>query len=115
MGIHLAWEHALEFETLDIQVQAVCIRLYLPDCPQIALARGKLEQLARIGDGARQPIDAADDVFQFGALPAKFLRPLRLVPDAGLLQFARDFLQALVLIVVIKDTPLKSRCAPRDL
>jgi hypothetical protein len=38
MGIHLAGEHALEFEALDIQVQAVCIRFYLPDRPKIALA-----------------------------------------------------------------------------
>jgi hypothetical protein len=113
MGIHLSREHALEFEALDVLVQAVRIRLDLPDGAEVALARGELQQLAGIGDGARQPIEAADDVFQFGALPAKFLRPLGLVPDAGLLQFARDFLQALVLIVVIKDTPLKSRCAPR--
>jgi hypothetical protein len=115
VGIHLAWEHALEFEALDIQVQAVRIRFNLPDRPNIALADNEIEQLARIRDGARQPIEAADDVFQLGAFPAKFLRPLRLVPDARLFQFARDFLQALVLIVVIKDTPLKSRCAPRGL
>jgi hypothetical protein len=115
MGIHLAWEHALEFKALNIQVQAVRIRFDLPDRPQITLARGQFEQLACISDRARQPIKAADDVFQLGALTAKFLRPFRLVPDAGLLQLARDFLQALVLIIVIKDTPLRSRCAPRDL
>jgi hypothetical protein len=115
VGVHRAWEHALEFEALDIYVQAVRIRLDFSDRPEVALARGQLKQLARIGDAARQPIEAADNVFQLGALPSQFLRALGLVPDAGLLQFARDFLQAFMLIVVIKDTPLKSRCAPRVL
>jgi hypothetical protein len=38
MGIHLAGEHALEFQALDIQVQAVRIRFYLPDRAQIGFA-----------------------------------------------------------------------------
>src|ERR1700691_2084392 len=115
MRVHLAGKHTLEFEFLDIEVQADRVRFDLRGRTEIALAGGKLEQLARIGDCARQPIEAADDVFQSRALPAEFLRPVRLVPDAGLFQFAGYLLQALVLIVVIKDTPLKSRCAPRVL
>jgi len=54
-------------------------------------------------------------LFEFSALPAEFLGALRVVPDSGLFEFAVYFLQALVLIVVIKDTSSKSRCAPRDL
>ena len=115
MGIHLAGEHALEFEALDINVQAVGIRLDIPDRTQIALPRGHLEQLAGVRNAAGQSIEAADDVFQLRPFASEFLRTIGLVPDAGLLQFARDFLQAFVLIVVIKDTPLKSRCAPRVL
>jgi hypothetical protein len=50
-----------------------------------------------------------------GALLAEFLRTLGVVPDSGLLELALYFLQTFVLVVVIKDTPSKSRCAPRDL
>jgi hypothetical protein len=115
MRVHRAWKHALEFEPLDIEVQAVRIRFNFRGRTEIPFAGGKLEQLARIGDGARQPIEAADDVFKPGPFPAEFLRPVGLVPDARLFEFARDFLKSLVLIVVIKDTPSKSRYAPRDL
>jgi hypothetical protein len=113
--VHLAGEHALEFQAFDSNVQAVCICLDFAGGTEISLARGQLKQLVRIGDAACQPIEAANEVFQFGALAAEFLRALRVVPDAGLLEFARDFLQAFVLVVVIKDTPLKSRYAPRGL
>jgi hypothetical protein len=54
-------------------------------------------------------------LFQLGALPAELLSPIRVVPDPRLFELAGYFLQALVLIVVIKDTSSKSRCAPRDL
>jgi hypothetical protein len=60
-------------------------------------------------------IETGDDLFEFGPLPAEFLRTIRVIPDAGLFEFASYFLQALVLVVVIKDTSSKSRCAPRDL
>jgi hypothetical protein len=60
-------------------------------------------------------VQAADDRLEFGALLAQFLRALRVIPDARLLEFAGYFLKALVLIVVIKDTSSRSRCAPRDL
>jgi hypothetical protein len=60
-------------------------------------------------------IQTADDLLELRALAAEFLRAIRLIPDAGLLEFAGYFLQALVLVIVIKDTSSKSRCAPRDL
>jgi hypothetical protein len=115
MRVHRAWKHALKFEPFDIDIQAGRIRFDLRGRTEIRFAGSQLEQLARIGDGACQPIEAADDVLKPGALPAELLRPVGLVPDAGLFQFARDLLQPLVLIVVIKDTPLKSQSAPRVL
>jgi hypothetical protein len=54
-------------------------------------------------------------LLELGALLAELLRPIRVVPDARLFEFADYFLQTLVLVVVIKDTSSKSRCAPRDL
>jgi uncharacterized protein (DUF885 family) len=60
-------------------------------------------------------VQAIDDLLELGALSAQFLRAVRIVPDAGLLEFARYFLQALVFVVVIKDTSSRNRYAPRDL
>jgi hypothetical protein len=54
-------------------------------------------------------------LFELGALLAEFLCALGVAPDAGLLEFALYFLKTFVLIVVIKDTSSKSRCALRDL
>jgi len=54
-------------------------------------------------------------LFEFGTLLPELLRALRIVPNAGLLEFALYFLETLVFVVVIKDTSSKSRCAPRDL
>jgi hypothetical protein len=54
-------------------------------------------------------------MLEFGALLAEFLRALGLVPDAGLFQLARYFLEAFVLVLVIKDTPSRIPYAPRVL
>ena len=87
----------------------------LPGGAHVGLLRGHLQQLVRFAQPASQAIQGADDLFEFGALPAEFLRAFRVVPDSRLLEFARYFLQPLVLVVVIKDTSSKSRCALRDL
>jgi hypothetical protein len=60
-------------------------------------------------------IQSDDDLLEFGAFLAQFLRALRLLPDTRLLEFAGYFLQALILVVVIKDTSSRNRCVPRDL
>jgi hypothetical protein len=60
-------------------------------------------------------IQTDDDLLEFGALLAEFLRALRVIPDARLLEFAGYFLQTLIFIVVIKDTSSRNRRVPRDL
>jgi hypothetical protein len=54
-------------------------------------------------------------LLEFGAFLAELLGTIRVVPDPRLFELANYFLQALVLVVVIKDTSSKSRYAPRDL
>jgi hypothetical protein len=56
-----------------------------------------------------------DDVLELRALLAELLRPLRILPNIRLFELPGDFLQALVLAVVIKDTSSRTACAPRDL
>jgi hypothetical protein len=50
-------------------------------------------------------VDAADDTLETRALLAEILRALRIVPDVGIFEFPRDFLQALGLRIEVKDTP----------
>jgi hypothetical protein len=56
-----------------------------------------------------------DDFLELGALLAELLGTLRVAPNVRLLELAADFLQALALVVVIKDTSSRTACAPRDL
>jgi hypothetical protein len=56
-----------------------------------------------------------DDFLEFRALFTELLRPLRILPNIRLFKFAGDFLEALVLVVVIKDTSSRTACAPQDL
>jgi len=74
-----------------------------------------LQQLRAIAQAAGELIQRADDLFEFGPLFAQFLCPLGIIPDLRLLELAGYFLKTLVLIVVIKDTSSRNRCAPRDL
>jgi hypothetical protein len=113
--IHLAREHALEFEQFDLDSQTFDIGLDFHARPRISLRGGQLQEFRGIGQGALQAIQAADDLLELGAFLAQFLRAIGVAPDARLLQLALYFLQPLVFIVVIKDTSSKSRCAPRDL
>jgi hypothetical protein len=113
--VHLAGEHALEFQLLDLRREPAHVALDLGDRALIRLRRREVQQLARIGERGLEPIEAADDLLQLGPLPAELLRPVGLVPDTRLLELALYFLQPLVLVVVIKDTSSESRRAPRDL
>jgi hypothetical protein len=113
--IHLAGEHALEFELLDLEGQSLGVGLDSLDGMQIRLCRGQIQQLPRIAQGARESIETADDLLELGAFFSQFLRTVRIAPNAGLLELALYFLQPLVLVIVIKDTSSKSRCALRDL
>jgi hypothetical protein len=113
--IHLAGEHALEFQLLDLEGQSLGVRLDSLDGVRIGLGRGQIQELGGIGQGAREPIETADDLLELGAFLAQFLRAVRVIPNTRLLELALYFLQPLVLVVVIKDTSSKSRCALRDL
>ena len=87
---------------------------FRPAARKSASRRGQLQELVRVRRPrvrrSRPPTTCSS-----WRVPAELLRPFRVVPDARLLELPNYFLQTLLLVVVIKDTSSKSRCAPRDL
>jgi hypothetical protein len=83
--VHLARKHALEFELLHVAAEPIGIQLDLFRRGQIAFFGREIEQFTGVGEPPREPIQAADHQFEFGALLAEFLRAIRLVPNTGLL------------------------------
>ena len=113
--VHLAGEHALELEPLDVGGELLRVPLDLGGGAGIGLVGRHLQELPRVAQAAAQAIEIVDDFLELRALPAELLRPIRIVPHARLLELASDSLQELVLVVVIKDTSSRTACAPRDL
>jgi hypothetical protein len=113
--VHLAREHALEFELFDLERQTVDVGFDFQGRPGVRLSGRKIQEFRRVTQGALEAIQAAYDLLEFGAFLAELLGAVRVVPNAGLLELAFYFLKPLVFVVVIKDTSSKSRCALRDL
>ena len=113
--VHLAGEHPLKLESLDFLAQAANVGFDFQSGAGIAFGDGQLEDFRGVAQAGFEPLQAADDLFEFGTFLPEFLRTLGNVPNAGLLELAFYFLQALLFVVVIKDTSSKSRCALRDL
>jgi hypothetical protein len=104
-AVHLAGEHALEFELLDACGKTIDILRDRGDRIVVVFADGEIEQVAGFGQRVGQAADAADDAFEIRAFFAKVLCTLRVVPDARVFQLARDFLETFRLDVEVKDTP----------
>jgi hypothetical protein len=113
--VHLAGKHALELELLDLEAEAIDVSLDVGGRVRVRLDRDQIEELRRVAQGALEAIQATDHLLELGALLAEFLCAVRVAPNAGLLELALYFLQALMLVIVIKDTSSRNRCVPRDL
>ncbi len=103
--IHLAGEHALEFELLDFRAEILDVVGDGRGRAFVVFADRKIEQIAGLAERIGQRADAADDALEIRALLAELLRALRVVPDVRVFELARDFLEALGLRIEVKDTP----------
>jgi hypothetical protein len=103
--VHLAREHALEFERLDLFPQAGGVRDHRFRGVVVAFGNRKLEQLGRTGEPGRQLREAFDDLAELRALATERLRTRRVVPDVGMFELARYFFEPLTLGIEVKDTP----------
>jgi hypothetical protein len=82
--IHLAGKHALKFELLDRAAQVRDVGFDFAGGALIALFGREIDEFPRVGESAREAVESADDLLEFGALPAEILRAFRLVPNTGL-------------------------------
>ena len=110
VGIHLAAEHAAEFQFLEDFAQALDFGDDIVHRTFVVFFGGHFQQVAGVTQAAGEVIDGFDDLRQHGALTAQRLRVLGFVPDAGVLQLAVYFDQAIMLVIVVKDTPELTGC-----
>ncbi len=109
-------EHALELELAHFGFQSLRVAL--------DIARGGLVALGL----RRVPSSSAASAMpwvvrsmspssrgQARALASQLLRPLGILPDRRILELPADLFEPLFLVVVLKETPEESRCAPRGL
>jgi hypothetical protein len=107
--IHLAREHALELELLDLRGKILDVGRDRRDRALVVLADGEIEQIAGLAERIGQRADAADDAIEVRALLAEILRTLRIVPDARVFELTCDLFEALRLRVEVKDTSVTTR------
>jgi hypothetical protein len=103
--VHLAVEHALQLEAPYPALEPRGIALDVLRGGLVLFALGELEELCGIRDGLGCPIQLPKLGGQLGAFAPELLCLLRVLPDCGILQLAIDLLQALLLAVVLKETP----------
>lgn len=108
-------EHALQLEAPDIGFEALCVVVDIARGGLIALALRELEKLRRV----RYALGSALNLARLGRQPrpltSQLLRPFGFRPNGRILQLPPYLFEALLLEVVLKETPVRSGCAPRDL
>jgi hypothetical protein len=113
--IHFAAKHAFELEASHFAFESLRIAIDVASSGLVILAFRELEEFC----GVRNPFGRAVELDSVGGQPRPFasqlLGTLRLRPDGRVLQLASDLFEAFLLEVVLKETPVRSRCAPRDL
>jgi hypothetical protein len=110
--IHLAGEHALEFQLFDALGVALDVRDDRVRGVLVVFHLDQFEQLVRAGQAFGQFTDAVDGLVEQRALAAQGLRACGVVPDVRAFEFAVDFFQTLLAGVVVKDTPSAHPAGP---
>jgi hypothetical protein len=104
-------EHAPELEPGDRRLELGRLGLDREQAVEVLVGLRHLVQLGVVGEVRRQVVDRLDHGLERALLAAELLRPLRLVPDLGVLEGGVDLVQAQRLAVVVKDTPGGRPCA----
>ena len=108
-------KHPLQLETAYVGLESLRVVLDIARRGLVTLAFRELQKLC----GVRYPFCGAVDLARVGGqlrpFAPEFLRTFWFRPDSRVFELTADLFQALFLKVVLKETPVRRRCAPRDL
>ncbi|KRW69392.1 hypothetical protein AO741_18835 [Pseudomonas sp. TTU2014-105ASC] len=104
-------EHAAEFQLFEDAAQAIQLCRDVVHGALVVFFDGHVEQVTGIGQASIEVIDGFDDLRQGGALAAQVLGVFGIVPDVRVFEFAVYFDEAIMLLIVVKDTPELTGCA----
>ena len=108
-------EHALQLEAPYIGFQTLRVLVDVARGRFVTLAFRKLEKLRGVRYAFGGALDLAGVRGQPRTLTSQLLRALRLGPHGRIFQLTPYLLEALFLEIVLKETPVRSECAPRGL
>jgi len=104
VGVERIAEHPLELEVGHLLAELADVGLDRHQRRVVFVGARHVEQFLRVGQTRGEPVQPADHVVEQLLLAAEVLRPLGVVPHAGVLQRAGDFGQPTLLGVDVKDT-----------
>jgi hypothetical protein len=113
--IHLAAEHALEFQASYAGFQCIGFALDVARRGFIVFTLGEFQQFGCVADGGVGAIEFLELCRKPRALLPELLGALGRAPDGRVFEFAAYFFEAFFLAVVLKETPSRRRRVPRDL
>jgi hypothetical protein len=108
-------KHALQLETSYVGLKSLRVGIDVASGGFVALTLRELEQLGGVRYAFSGAVDLARVGGQLGPFAPQLLRPLGLRPDGRVFELAADLFQAFFLVVVLKETPVRRRYAPRGL
>jgi hypothetical protein len=108
-------KHALQLEAPNVGFESLRVVVNISRGRLVSLAFREFEEFRCVRDTLGGTVDFASIGGQFRAFASQFLRPLGLRPDGRILELTADLFEAFFLIVVLKETPVRRRCAPRGL
>jgi hypothetical protein len=108
-------EHALQLEAPHIGFETLRVLVDVTRGRFVALAFRKLEKLRRVRYAFGSALDLARVRRQPCPLTSQLLRTLRFGPDGRIFQLTPYLLEALLLEIVLKETPVRTGSALRGL
>jgi hypothetical protein len=108
-------KHAFQLETSHVGFESLRVGVDVTRGGFVAFALRELEQLGGVRYALGGAVDLGRVGGQLGAFAPQLLRPLGLRPDGRVFELAADLFQAFFLVVVLKETPVRRRYAPRGL
>ena len=110
--IHRIGEHPTKFEIFDRPLELRDVVANRDERRVVALGAREIEKLAAVVEPRAQLRQRDDDLIELLLLAAKLLRAFRIAPDVGILELAGDGVEALALLIEVKDTSEAARFAP---